>query len=488
MTDTAQQSSNRPAHIGGNANGNTVQTGDHNPADAPSQHAMLPPPERVDMRAELLALREVLTRLESPERRKIAHALSDAEDELARPEPNKNEVGKALQRTLDYARKAAGFPRVMAVLQPPVTSAAAWLGEPWHTLPDLVGLPDTTRAQTPADRHIQMSGDAAGNTICEDTEAQNVFVANLLHAAADRAARVSVILTLRSDFLPHTQRHAALNQAIAAHGVIVPAMDAVALRLAIAEPAARANQPFDTATVDLLLAATAGQAGALPLLQFALTRIWEWLAQGVAPADTLRHIGGVGGALAGEARRLYDSLSEADKARRRLNDVRTLANAFMFDVQDAIEPLAGSTPARMLVIKKALAYLDSLAQEAHDDASLQRDLGLSYSKIGDTLAAIGDTAGALEQYHKGLVIREGLAPAESTHAQVQRDVAVSYSKTGIIFEAMGDSAGALKYYYSALPIFEALATGDPTNAQARQDLAQLQKLWTALKSKARLGK
>ena len=32
-------------------------------------------------------------------------------------------------------------------------------------------------------------------TLCEDTEAQNVFVANLLHAAADRAARVSVILT-----------------------------------------------------------------------------------------------------------------------------------------------------------------------------------------------------------------------------------------------------------------------------------------------------
>lgn len=372
-----------------------------------------------------------------------------------------------------------------------------------------------------------------------------MFVANLLHAAADRAARVSVILTLRSDFLPHTQRHAALNQAIAAHGVIVPAMDAAALRLAIVEPAARANHPFDTATVDLLLAATAGQAGALPLLQFALTRIWEWLAQGVAPADTLRHIGGVGGALAGEARRLYDSLSgadkaiaqraflglvrlgagmpdtrrriavadlstpgdnldhvrqvlrlfarpgtrlitfaadvdgtetveithevlfehwealqtclarsradlllphrvddevqsyvddkvqtafvpapvyqaaggsalgtwqahqtatqereraetarhsaaqERDKARRRLNDVRTLANAFMFDFQDAIEPLAGATPARMLVVKKALEYLDSLAQEAHDDASLPRDLGLSYSKIGDTLAAIG---------------------------------------------------------------------------------------------------
>ncbi|MGE3537070.1 MAG: ATP-binding protein [Candidatus Tectimicrobiota bacterium] len=150
--------------------------------------------------------------------------------------------------------------------------------------------------------------------LCEDTEAQNVFVANLLHAAADRAAHVSVILTLRSDFLGQTQRHTALNQAIAARGVIVPAMQTAELRRAIAEPAARAGHPFDPATVELLLADITGHEGALPLLQFALTRIWEGLAAGVTPADTLRDIGGVGGALAGEAQRLYDSLGASDQA------------------------------------------------------------------------------------------------------------------------------------------------------------------------------
>ena len=54
--------------------------------------------------------------------------------------------------------------------------------------------------------------------------------------------------------------------------------------------------------------------GALPLLQFALTRIWDGLAEGVSPAETLKRIGGVGGALAGEAQRLFDQLSETDKA------------------------------------------------------------------------------------------------------------------------------------------------------------------------------
>jgi WD40 repeat protein len=49
------------------------------------------------------------------------------------------------------------------------------------------------------------------------------------------------------------------------------------------------------------------------LLQFALTRIWEGLASGKEPAETLKNIGGVGGALAGEAQRIYDSLSSVEQ-------------------------------------------------------------------------------------------------------------------------------------------------------------------------------
>ena len=140
MTDASQHSSNRSVHIGGNASDNVIQTGDHNLAFVHSQRAALPPPEHVDIRTELVALREVLTQLESPDRRKIANAFSDAEDELARPQPDKNEVGKALERTLDYARKAEGFAKAIATLQPYVTNAAAWLGEHWHKLLDFVGL------------------------------------------------------------------------------------------------------------------------------------------------------------------------------------------------------------------------------------------------------------------------------------------------------------------------------------------------------------
>ena len=41
-------------------------------------------------------------------------------------------------------------------------------------------------------------------SLCNDAAERDVFIANLMHGAADRAARVSVILTLRSDFLGET--------------------------------------------------------------------------------------------------------------------------------------------------------------------------------------------------------------------------------------------------------------------------------------------
>ncbi|WP_017315667.1 ATP-binding protein [Mastigocladopsis repens] len=61
-------------------------------------------------------------------------------------------------------------------------------------------------------------------SLCDDPTERQIFIENLIHAAGDRSGCVSVIITLRSDFLGETQRHPALNQAIAKLGVIVPAI------------------------------------------------------------------------------------------------------------------------------------------------------------------------------------------------------------------------------------------------------------------------
>ncbi len=151
-------------------------------------------------------------------------------------------------------------------------------------------------------------------TACQEREHCEAFLGNLLQAAATRAPHVSIILTLRSDFLGHTQHHPAFNHAIAANEIIVPVMTDAELHDAIAKPAEHADHPLEEGTIQLLIEQSEGRAGALPLLQFALERIWDEMAKGVEPAETLKQIGGVGGALAHKAQELYDGLDETEQA------------------------------------------------------------------------------------------------------------------------------------------------------------------------------
>ncbi len=149
-------------------------------------------------------------------------------------------------------------------------------------------------------------------TLCEDLAERDAFIGNLLCATGECSKRVSAIFTLRSDFLGDTQKHPRLNQLIA-QGFFVYAMDEQGLRKAIAKPAELAGHSLDLSTVNLLVEQTQGREGALPLLQVALSRIWAGLSEGQASAETLRAINGVGGALAEEAQRIYESLTHEEQ-------------------------------------------------------------------------------------------------------------------------------------------------------------------------------
>ena len=139
------------------------------------------------------------------------------------------------------------------------------------------------------------------------------FIANLLYAASEAHGQVSVAIVLRTDFLSRTRQYPELDRAIARHSIIIPAMNRPQLQLAIQEPAKRAGYIFEQALLDELIASTEDNDGALPLLQFALSRIWEGLRTGIPPQDSLRKIYGVGGALADKAEQIYTSLSEYEQ-------------------------------------------------------------------------------------------------------------------------------------------------------------------------------
>ena len=75
-----------------------------------------------------------------PLRAKIVNALAEAADDAAKPQPDRHEIGTALERVLGYAGKAADFGDKADKIATHVQNAVAWLGENWHKLLPVVGL------------------------------------------------------------------------------------------------------------------------------------------------------------------------------------------------------------------------------------------------------------------------------------------------------------------------------------------------------------
>jgi hypothetical protein len=66
--------------------------------------------------------------------------VSEAAGDAAKPDPDKDEVGKALERALGYAGKAADFGEKTGQIATHLQNAVGWLGDNWHKLLPLVGL------------------------------------------------------------------------------------------------------------------------------------------------------------------------------------------------------------------------------------------------------------------------------------------------------------------------------------------------------------
>ncbi len=140
-------------------------------------------------------------------------------------------------------------------------------------------------------------------TLCDDDDARRLFLAALLAAADDASSPVRVVLSMRADFLDRLAVHQQFLAELS-HGLyFLAAPDHDNLRETLVRPAELAGYGFEhPQLVDDMLHA-ASSRGALPLLSFAATRLWD-------ARDRQRHLltvaayqqmGGVAGAFARHA-------------------------------------------------------------------------------------------------------------------------------------------------------------------------------------------
>ncbi|MGH9721089.1 MAG: tetratricopeptide repeat protein [Bryobacteraceae bacterium] len=109
------------------------------------------------------------------------------------------------------------------------------------------------------------------------------------------------------------------------------------------------------------------------------------------------------------------------------------------------------------------------------DNRSRRFVAFSYSNLGRVLMDSGDVAGSLENYRRALEICEDLARREPANAIYRRDLMGAYMSVGDMLGSpayfnMGDPAGAIDAYGKGLALAERLAAEDPRNVLARRDL------------------
>ncbi len=170
------------------------------------------------------------------------------------------------------------------------------------------------------------------------------------------------------------------------------------------------------------------------------------------------------------------TLREHRRAERRFDQVRKMANSFLFEIHDAIEKVPDSLWARELLVKRALQYLDSLAQEAADDRSLLSELATAYQKVGDVQGSparpnMGNTTGALQSYGKALAIRQHLLELEPSNAEAKRELANGYSSLSSVQNVSGDAQAAMWNARKSVELLESIIAGQPNNAQILHDMA-----------------
>lgn len=162
---------------------------------------------------------------------------------------------------------------------------------------------------------------------------------------------------------------------------------------------------------------------------------------------------------------------ERERAERRFNDVRRVANSLLFDVNDAIRELPGSGPARQLIVTKALEFLDHLAPDSGDDRELQHELAAAYERVGDVQVQVENPKGAVASYRKALGIREALAVARPVDPDAGQELLPTYGKLSDLLWREGDRGAALAYSKKLVTLSEGLAAAPGAGAPDRIRLA-----------------
>jgi len=121
-----------------------------------------------------------------------------------------------------------------------------------------------------------------------------------------------------------------------------------------------------------------------------------------------------------------------------------------------------------------LATSEKRVNEAPQNTQLQRDLAISYNKLGRILLQLGKQTQANEAYASGTKIIQNLAQLDPRDEQAQADLSLSCSELGDLLFAAGKYAQAREKYQESLTIIRKLVVDHPNDVQALRAKSMVQ--------------
>jgi hypothetical protein len=309
-------------------------------------------------------------------------------------------------------------------------------------------------------------------TLCSETKIRQAFLDTLLtgiNTPPDReqGLKSTILITLRADFLGQALLYRTLADALQDNDLKLGPMNRAELEAAIIEPAAKCGVTFEPGLVSRILddlGVTLSpdttettddlSLGRLPLLEFALTLLWEWQSKNQLTHTGYDAIGKVDGALASYADEIYGQLDAPERA--------TMKRVMV----QMVHPGAGTEDTRRLATREDLTEADwNLVQTLADARLIVTDQG---NKGQETAEIIHE---ALIQHWSRL--REWMA-ADRTFRMWQERLRGAIRQ----WQASNQDEGAL---LRGVPLAEA----EGWLAERQDDLSQVEKAYIQTSIKAR---
>lgn len=139
------------------------------------------------------------------------------------------------------------------------------------------------------------------------------------------------------------------------------------------------------------------------------------------------------------------AVAARDEAERRYEEMRELSEALIFDVNDDLSKIPGTTEVRKGLVARALEYLEKLRDDVTGNDELAASVAGAYLRVGDlqghpSFDNLGDSEGAMNSYTAGMELCREYGMARTSSVELRYACATLPMRKALLEYFNGDLA------------------------------------------------